>query len=59
MGLTKVDFLSLDVEGAELSVLKGIDIDSVEIDLILIEPKENSDAILYLTKWHYDHSVDM
>ncbi len=58
-GITKIDFLSIDVEGAELSVLKGIDFNQVEIDLILIESTENSETITYLKDMHYDHSVNL
>lgn len=36
-GVTKIDFLSLDVEGYELEVLKGIDFHRVEISFILVE----------------------
>lgn len=35
--VTKVDFLSLDVEGYELEVLKGIDFSTTDITYILIE----------------------
>lgn len=35
--IKKVDFFSLDVEGYELEVLKGIDFDRVDITYILIE----------------------
>lgn len=36
-GVKKVDFLSLDVEGYELEVLKGIDFEKVDIRFILVE----------------------
>jgi len=48
----KVDFLSLDVEGYEFEVLKGIDFDTTDITYILIEintrdyTKESMDAFL-------------
>ena len=58
-GVTKIDFLSIDVEGAELSVLKGINFKDVEIDLILIESTENSDTVKYLKDMRYDHSVNL
>ncbi len=35
--IKKVDFLSLDVEGYEMEVLKGIDFSEVEIKFILVE----------------------
>lgn len=58
-GVTKIDFLSIDVEGVELSVLKGIDFNQVEIDLILIESTENSETVKYLKDMHYDHTVNL
>ncbi|GAB0495928.1 hypothetical protein MMPV_007238 [Pyropia vietnamensis] len=42
-GLTRIDFLSLDVEGAELAVLQGIDWNATRIDVIALE-EENDDA---------------
>jgi FkbM family methyltransferase len=47
-GITKVDFLSIDVEGAELNVLKGLDFEKCEITSILLETKEDSECINYL-----------
>ncbi len=44
-GVENVDFLSIDVEGAELDVLKGIDFQKFRPKLILLEDKH-----LYLTK---------
>lgn len=35
--ISKVDFMSIDVEGYELSVLKGIDFNKVDIKCIIIE----------------------
>jgi FkbM family methyltransferase len=36
-GVTKVDFFSLDVEGYEMEVLKGVDFNKIDINYILIE----------------------
>jgi FkbM family methyltransferase len=58
-GVTRIDFLSIDVEGAEMSVLKGIEFNEFEIDIILIESTENSEAITYLREMHYDHIVNL
>ncbi|CAE7781419.1 unnamed protein product [Symbiodinium sp. CCMP2592] len=41
-GMTHVDFMSLDVEGAELACLEGIDWNLVSIDTILVEGNDNS-----------------
>ncbi len=54
-----VDFLSIDVEGAELSVLNGIDFNKFQIDLILIETPKNSEAVEFLKKRNYDHILDL
>ena len=48
VGATSIDLLSIDVEGAELQVLKGFDIEKYQPKLILLEDKH-----LYLTKHHY------
>ncbi|CAE6909708.1 unnamed protein product [Symbiodinium natans] len=42
--MTHVDFMSLDVEGAELACLQGIDWNAVSIDTILVEQNDNSFA---------------
>ena len=44
----EIDFLSIDVEGAELQVLKGLDFSQYKPQLILLEDKH-----LYLTKHHF------
>lgn len=49
----KIDFLSLDVEGHELKVLKGIDFDSTYIEYLLIEElNKTPDIAQYLSKWY-------
>jgi FkbM family methyltransferase len=57
--VTKVDFLSIDVEGGELDVLEGIDWGNIQIDLILIETQVNSPSIKLLKSLGYDHIVDL
>jgi len=37
IGQTHIDYLSLDVEGAELPILKTIPLDKLFIDVILVE----------------------
>ena len=37
MGSPRVDFLSIDIEGAELAVLKTIPWEKVEIELVMLE----------------------
>jgi FkbM family methyltransferase len=58
-GITKIDFLSIDVEGAELSVLKGIDFDETNIELILVESEEDSQTISYLKEMNYNQIVNL
>ena len=36
-GVTTVDYLSIDVEGAELEVLRGIDFERVQVNVIGVE----------------------
>jgi len=38
-GIKKIDLLSLDIEGSELSALRSIDWDAVTIDVIISEKK--------------------
>lgn len=37
LGITKIDFWSLDVEGAELEVLKTFDFDKVQVGVLMVE----------------------
>lgn len=41
--ITHVDYLSIDVEGAELQVLEGIDFDNHYIDIISLEDNSYAD----------------
>ena len=41
----EVDFLSVDVEGAELKILKGIDYDKFHIKVIIYENGENTNSV--------------
>jgi FkbM family methyltransferase len=43
-GVKHVDLLSLDVEGHELAVLKGVDLSTVKIDFIFMEPNSQESA---------------
>ena len=59
----RVDFLSLDIEGAELAVLKTIPWDKVDIEVITVETKHagevfpgtRQDIIEYLAQQGYVH----
>lgn len=48
-----IDFLSLDVEGAELDVLKGIDYSSYTFKYIVIETRNVETIAKYLKKFNY------
>lgn len=53
-GLRRVDFLSLDVEGGELNVLKGIDWAAVQIDVIALEEEDpDGKALAFLVAKGY------
>lgn len=49
---THIDFMSLDIEGAELQALQGVDWEKVKIDVITIE-NNNKDAIEFLKQKGY------
>lgn len=50
----KIDFLDIDVEGLDLQVLKSIDLNIYNVELILIEVGDNENEIVeYLTKFNY------
>lgn len=55
-GYEKIDFLSLDVEGYEFEVLKGIDLSKKQISYMLIEiyEKDKKEIFDYLCSNHYD-----
>ena len=44
-GIQLIDFLSIDVEGAELELLQTIDFVKVKVRVIAIEMKESSDEL--------------
>ncbi len=54
-----IDLFSLDVEGYEEEVLRGIDLDKWDIKWILVEKLERSDfnPAIYLDKWYTLHSA--
>jgi FkbM family methyltransferase len=60
-GYKKIDFLSLDVEGYELEVLKGIDFDTQKIEYILIEiyDKDKDDIFKFLDEKNYVFLVNI
>lgn len=47
-----IHFFSLDVEGGELSVLKGIDLKAIDVKLFMIE-ENRGDVHDYITKQGY------
>ena len=51
--ITKVNLLSIDIEGGELAALKGIDFESVVIDNILIESRNIEEINDYLSKYNF------
>ncbi len=50
-----IDFLSLDVEGAELEVLNGIDFKIYNFKFILIESRDDDEIIKYLNNKNYKY----
>ncbi len=54
-GLTKIDFLSIDIEGSEPAALAGFDIDNFKPKLVCIEILNNSSKIMeYFTRHGYE-----
>jgi len=49
-----INFLSLDVEGAEIEVLKGINHDEFRFEYICIECRDEQKIILYLKHIGYE-----
>ena len=50
-----VDFLSLDVEGSELTVLKTIDWAKIQFEVVLAECSHEQEVILFLSSKSYVH----
>lgn len=48
----KIDFLSLDVEGYEIEVLKGLDFSKYTPDYICVEARFEDEIINYLSKYY-------
>ncbi|XP_052810024.1 uncharacterized protein LOC128238292 [Mya arenaria] len=59
IGVWQIDFFSLDVEGAELHILKSIDWDKVNVDVFLIETNKSNtirkNIIEFMKSVNYDH----
>jgi FkbM family methyltransferase len=55
-GVTKIDFLTMDIEGAEPAALAGFDIDKYKPELVLIEPTTDTrePILAYLTQHGYE-----
>lgn len=58
-GIEHVNFWSLDVEGAELEVLRGFDFDRVTVDVIAVEadggnPEKDAAVVAYLRERGYE-----
>ena len=51
----EIDFLSIDVEGAEFSVLGGIDFNKYRFKFMLIETKEFEQIQKYLLNFRYSY----
>ncbi len=61
-GITRVDYLSLDVEGAELDVLRGINFTRCDIDVLDIENNYGEPAVEEFMAgrgYHKIHSIEI
>lgn len=54
-GMLKIDYMSLDVEGSELSILKSIDFNKIQIGVMTIEDNYGDDSKFneYLSQFGY------
>ena len=52
VGVQEVDFFSLDVEGYELNVLKGLDLKKYRPKYILVEVKSRDEIDAYLSTYY-------
>lgn len=53
--IKKIDFCSIDVEGGEINVLKSINFDKVEIEVIMVENNYNDPTVReFLEKYGYE-----
>jgi FkbM family methyltransferase len=50
--IEQIDFFSLDVEGYELNVLRGLDLDRYRPTLMLIEARYRQEIDDYISKWY-------
>lgn len=57
--INHVDFMSIDVEGAELDVLHGIDFNKVSIDYIVIENNKGWAKERKIRKFLTDHNYEL
>ena len=53
-GVEKIDFLSMDIEGAELAALRGFDIQRYRPDLSCIETKQHDEVVAYFEANGYE-----
>jgi len=54
VGVKGIDLFSLDVEGCELNVLKGLDLDKYHPEYMLIEARFRHEIEDYLSKYDYE-----
>lgn len=52
--INKIDFFSLDVEGYELQVLKGLDFNKIKPDYILIECTHKEEIFMFMNDNQYE-----
>lgn len=56
MGLTYVDFISIDTEGSEFDIIQSIDFDAVDIDILVIENNYGENQLRdYILEKGYRH----
>ena len=54
LSISDIDFFSLDVEGYELQVLKGLDFNKIKPDYILIECTHKEEIFMFMNDNQYE-----
>ena len=54
IGVTNIDFISIDVEGYELEVIQGLNFNKINVNYILVETNQYLIIAAYLFQFHFD-----
>ena len=57
--LGKIDLLTIDVEGGEVAILNGFDIDIYRPQVVIVEGNDREEIAKYMDKHGYKHELDI